>query len=689
LAIKPIKERTFVAEQYKDSRAEGYVTYYTKANWDRWNMATDQVAIDLAAHDADYQTALAAYEMKAKEIAAQREFLTKKLSDISMKQADAQVDQEKFKAKEEAAREAQYAEDLTEREQKLAVVPSSSASRSSGYGSGKGEYTYQNAEDDLLDEITNVGNRRKRVEAALSGSNKVTAESLPSVIAKYDKASRGSTFPGDSQSTEVSAAAFANRTRSSLINQGMTEEAADEVLLGALADYPKLTADVANGRARVDARVEEKSGSGTGRSRSSSRGSYQKDYDIYNPAPLADQPPTTAYDAEKARIEAELAGLEATPDVPKQTPFDAITDARNIYKDKFGQLGGTKLGVGGKPVGHYKDLMPYELTNALAQTESFFKTYVDDFVSKARLEAKKQGRELTVDELKIAVEAGKQRAREILFGGMPDVPSDLGSESDVGSETGNPPDGPVPGPPTPPTQPTSTPIPPATEPPPSIPGPPTTPVPPPAPTSTEQSIPPVTPPIPGTPSTSPDSTTGPARGTENPPNNGDTRPGGEYWEYREDYVPPVQRTNQQDVDYLNGPLSITPVPPRTRDPDPKPRPESPQPGLTRPPPEPPKAPPQTDDDKDKSARINTFFKGVQSIEDNPKAAAKGITKTPAGRFVAALYDINKSKGAAALGMKEMTDQIVREYAGNPEAQRKAVQRLAELSMLDLKSSKLG
>lgn len=668
MAIKPIKERTFVAEQYKDSRAEGYVTYYTKANWDRWNMATDQVAIDLAAHEADYQTALAAYEMKAKEIAAQREFLTKKLSDISMKQADAQVDQEKFKAKEEAAREAQYAEDLTEREQKLAVVPSSSASRSSGYGSGKGEYTYQNAEDDLLDEITTTGNKRKRADSSISLFNKVTPESLPSAVAKFDKATRQTSYAGDSQSVEVAAAAAANAAKSALINQGLTEEAADEALLGAMAGYPDVMGNVAKGRARIDAKVAEKSGSGSGRSRSSSRGSYQKDYDIYNPAPLADQPPTTAYDAEKARIEAELAGLEATPDVPKQTPFDAITDARNIYKDKFGQLGGTKLGVGGKPVGHYKDLMPYELTNALAQTESFFKTYVDDFVSKARLEAKRQGRELTVDELKIAVEAGKQRAREILFGGMPDVPSDLGSESDAGSETGNPPVS------TPPTY-----NPPA-ETPPRIPGPPTT--------------PPVVPP--NTQPTDSGSTTGPdGSSSENPPT--------------------VPKTNQEDIDWLNSPENPlnhigtwdgkTPLDPArgygpNKYPDyvePPPWKPTPQPGLTpaskeQKPPAPkeqPKAPPQTDDDKDKSARINTFFKGVQSIEDNPKAAAKGITKTPAGRFVAALYDINKSKGAAALGMKEMTDQIVREYAGNPEAQRKAVQRLAELSMLDLKSSKLG
>ena len=84
---------------------------------------------------------------------------------------------------------------------------------------------------------------------------------------------------------------------------------------------------------------------------------------------------------------------------------------------RFGEAPrGTSLQMGGETIAKYKDLMPYELTNALGKVKTFFGNYVQTEIAAAKAAA--AGRQLTTDEFNAAVELGKKKARDVLFAGL-------------------------------------------------------------------------------------------------------------------------------------------------------------------------------------------------------------------------------------------------------------------------------
>jgi hypothetical protein len=74
---------------------------------------------------------------------------------------------------------------------------------------------------------------------------------------------------------------------------------------------------------------------------------------------------------------------------------------------------------------------------------------------------------------------------------------------------------------------------------------------------------------------------------------------------------------------------------------------------------------------------------------NPKGTAKGLVKDSIGQFVSTLFDENKSKGPNAKPVSTITEQLIKEYSGQPEKQKKAIQRYVELSTLDANSKRIG
>ncbi len=71
--IKPIQLVPSIATPFKDSRAEGYVSYYTKVGWDRWNLALQQVDQDVKDRKLQYDAAMDLYRDQLKAIADEKE----------------------------------------------------------------------------------------------------------------------------------------------------------------------------------------------------------------------------------------------------------------------------------------------------------------------------------------------------------------------------------------------------------------------------------------------------------------------------------------------------------------------------------------------------------------------------------------------------------------------------------------
>jgi len=93
--------------------------------------------------------------------------------------------------------------------------------------------------------------------------------------------------------------------------------------------------------------------------------------------------------------------------------------------------------------------------------------------------------------------------------------------------------------------------------------------------------------------------------------------------------------------------------------------------------------------KDVTAKTLAILSGTKLATENPVAAGKLVNKDAMGKYIAALYDENKIKGQKAKPLGELTQTIIREYAGTPEKQKKAVEILSSLAALDSTSGKIN
>lgn len=766
----------------KDSRAEGYVSYFTKAGWDRWKMAAASVERDIADRDKEYDAAVDMYNKQLKELADKKDGLEKKLIDIQAKAAAADIKREDARWKAEEARRVKRQEQETEREKGIAKKPSQSESTGGiytysggGTSSGRGSGSTKDPFDEAMDEITpanrtNVDDRLRtlnqgEINSSNVGDKWIKLGQLQDTVLNADPYTKGMT-----------AYAFFINSKDALRleNPSMNDADLTAKVLGVMS--PGQKADVAYGKSMVDKKAAEQTGGGGGGggtyspSSSSSTGSYQTDYDI------------AAYekevaDAEKLgvtykQIEDDLTKKLENVDkqkltVPTFEKIDLITATRKTYDDKFGDIPkGTVLQFDSISGNTYKsELQPYELMNAIKQSEKFFKLYIDDEVKTA---TDLKGSPLNTDEQDAAVEAGKQRAREILFGGFAQ------KEKQKAADTGTPP---VPNAGDPnAVNTTAT----STEPTAGASGTPATPAGASAPLS-------LTTPIPGPTSSGITVTEGGSGGTgtnlplpvpglktygprqpirqveldalfpngvpqevsdavskmqrSNPipvsrtqmQNYGGAAPippadGRSFGGFRPNIgqktegeiqsyggaAPNVAPTRPANIPYGLPPTGLGDLrgfgyqPPLPTGPLWMP---TPQPGLM-PVPKDLYAPStyiETEEDKairerakkakpansqdqeslnDRRIKTEAVIAGSSLALENPKKAAATVTKDSIGKYVASLYDTNKEKGASGQPVGKISEAILREYSNDPAKQKKALEILASLSVLDSSAGKI-
>lgn len=435
-----------VAAPFKDSRAEGYVTYYTKAGWDRWKLSADQVAQLVAEQKLEYQKAMDIYKQQLKDIDTRKAGLEKRISDIQLKQAGYAAQQEMLvrRAQQEAALATGKAEQ--ERAKQGAYHPSWSYSigwsRSLGTGAG-GAFNAAGGRDVLEELMDGVGSdhgtsAHQGVTEAVNASD--TYENAARAMqAQYNRMKAGQ-LTGDQYGSGIQLYAAHRAAAAKLAQEtGMSEEAAGREIDNALKSMPdgsviagaidygeKAVMDRANGYSKGPSESQHEGKSG---------GSYYGDYNV--PAiPIADQKiDTSAFDATLEDTKKKLANLGTESDniiVPVIEPIDLIATARKTYMEKFGDVPrGVTLNFGNGTYGQYKNLLPYELTDAVKKTNSFFAMYIDDAVRKARSAALEAGKPFTIDDLNAATEAGKAAARLVLFGGV--VAADKKAEAETGT----------------------------------------------------------------------------------------------------------------------------------------------------------------------------------------------------------------------------------------------------------------
>jgi hypothetical protein len=93
--------------------------------------------------------------------------------------------------------------------------------------------------------------------------------------------------------------------------------------------------------------------------------------------------------------------------------------------------------------------------------------------------------------------------------------------------------------------------------------------------------------------------------------------------------------------------------------------------------------------KDVTAKTLAILAGTKLATENPVAAGKLVSKDAMGKYIAAVYDENKVKGAKAKPLGDLTQTIIREYAGDATKQKKAVEILSSLAALDSTSGKIN
>ena len=675
MAITPIKENTFSSYPMKDSRAEGYVTYYTKMKWDRFKMAAEQVAQDVAAKTATYEAALKFYQSQAKDIQDERQFIQKQINDITIRRANVVAKQNEIVYKEEARRA-----------QLKAKIPSHSESSSQGTSESSGTSFWYS-------KYPGMKKKKDTQTAAPAVDAKRVQElrdSISGTVGQLNDAAGSDGFnAGDSY--------YENVVKTSKA-AGYTEEeiaaAAQPLMNEALIEsLPASTIQVKSPEIEEKPLTSSRKSSSQRTSQSSSTGASQGDYTLPELDALAQSKSAVEeYDARLANLNEQLKaeGLQVDSlKAPVMEPIDSITATRKAYFDKFGDVPrNTNLNIQGEKTQH-KGIAPFELTAAMHKTEQFFKMYIDDAVATAKRAA---GGELSVDELNVAVELGKKTARDVLFGGL------AAREASQAQKEGS----------VPPPNAASPQTPQALS----------------AQLKTEADIDnanrkalsttisgtalaelntlaPVAPPTIGyAPTRQPGlPTIAPTPDFQRPLGRPDTS----ILTGRLTDPPPIDIGTKQEGDipqypgYMDEP-GYNPFSPKTPSPSYTPQPWMPstQPGLA---PEKKKYPTgpveqgskriMNADDKDRMAKAKAFMEAAKSVDKSPSVVASKIVKTPAGKYVAALYDENKARGAQAKDIGTLVQQVTREYAGDSAAQKAAVQRLIELSMLDSNSKKLS
>jgi len=784
-----------VAAPFKDSRAEGYVTYYTKAGWDRWKLSADQVAQLVAEQKLDYQAALETYKKDLASIETRKNDLTKKLADIAIKKAGALAQQDMINNKAEQAAELATGKAEQDKAKQGSYHPSWSYSVgwSKSSGSVAGAAFVAAGGRDILEELVDGDGADHGVsahQAITEGINASTdAESTAKALQRLNDRMKQGQLTGDQYGAGVKLYAVHRGASAKLANDlGISQEDAGKLIDDAVKKLPDgniIAGHVSYGDKLIMDRVAGTT-KGTGTSSSSesqheskSGGGYYGKYDI--PAiPITEQNIDTApFDAAAGEVQKQLDLLNGgtlSPSIPKMEPIDVIAAARKVYMEKFGDVPrGVRLNFGNGTYGQYKNLLPYEITDGVNKTKQFFTMYINDAVSKAKEKAIAEGRVITVDELNAATEAGKAAARLVLFGGVvaadqkaeaktgtpaPPNPIDkamadmsavrssgiLGPEGDAifaaldastrmpSVGTLNQPAGVTPGldfngrkglPPTIEAAPVPTP-----------------------------SITPVIPPVLGTRGeqvetpeakkkrsaldillrgfrpaldreTGLPSVTGPQKAqaisslTMQGANQAATFPESMHPPYprtvegtsfrpmttQEFPKLPINRldraalglespvatpvTGNLPASYYNAPSALPIILPTMLKPSGK------EPGVNMGeffknkkvvPPEaaPVPAQPKIDvtgafDRREKSKTVET---ATASFMENPKAAARAIGKDNLGKYIASLYDENKSKGSSAVGIGELSSTVIREYSGDFAKQKKAIELLTQLALLD-------
>ena len=424
MAIAPKAPGSTYAGPMPDSRAASYITYYTKSGWDRWKMASEQVAQAVAENKLTYQTAVDEYKLQLKDISAEKANLQKKISDIATLRAKAEVGANAARWKsQDAERFATYKAE-TSKAEKEAQIPSWSYShgwsKQMGTGLGAAVRTAggRDAGDEALDEV--AGTPHESVSKSVASTADVDT-AVAALEAQY-----GRINSGGEDNTQYGAGVVQSltlRQQASKLAQlsggTLTElQAAAEIKasLAKRANGSVILGNIDFGNSSIEARAAGV-GSREGQSESRSGGATYGTITLPAMEPISTSPVNLeAFDKAEKELSDKLTKVAGiSPSVPVLEPIDLITTARRTYAEKFGDTPrGVSLALGGGVTGFYKNLAPFEITEGLKKTQKFFEMYIQDEITKGR--AAKT--DFTVDDLNAATELGKAKARTVLFGGI-------------------------------------------------------------------------------------------------------------------------------------------------------------------------------------------------------------------------------------------------------------------------------
>jgi hypothetical protein len=418
-----------------DTRGSQYASYYTDVGWQRWNTSAAVVAQQIAENKLEFVKASSIYQKEIASIQKRRGDLDKRLSDISIKKAAAEIKREDAEWKETNTRLREQYKAETKQARDAAYVRASSYSYgySKTYGTKTGAAVRAAGGRDALDEaMDDVGSDRGLTSKQAYG-NAVSLTNDYTTGAAQLRDLKARMVSGQLDATQYGSGVTlygAHRYMvSKLAKEKNTTEDLVELALDAALNDKGISADIAYGEQKVlDRATKGTSGSSgvtgydyTNKDRQSgSTGSYYQPYGLPPMAPLdtkgVDLKPLEDAETE-IREQIKALADEKTTLKPVLEPIDVITATRNEFMNKYGQAPtGTTLRMGGETIGKYKDLMPYELTNALGKVKTFFGNYVTAELATARTLAGE--RELTTDEFNAAVDLGKKKAREVLFSGL-------------------------------------------------------------------------------------------------------------------------------------------------------------------------------------------------------------------------------------------------------------------------------
>jgi hypothetical protein len=97
---------------------------------------------------------------------------------------------------------------------------------------------------------------------------------------------------------------------------------------------------------------------------------------------------------------------------------------------------------------------------------------------------------------------------------------------------------------------------------------------------------------------------------------------------------------------------------------------------------------KTVDQKDKQARLDSVI-SASKLTEQPKKAERLASNTDYGTTVKALVSANSVAGEKKKTTKELQDQVIAHYNGDPEKQRKAIELLNTLILLEDRATKLS